>query len=115
MPKRLIKLAEEALKANVAQAASASVYGVMDILKQFPFTCRKAALETPLLRELIIHFCACAYVALCEIEEGDVITLIAFSHQREEDFFKRHACILICGYNFYRCLSDTYANKTIAA
>lgn len=70
-----------------AKHALQAIHGAMETLKQFPFTCRKATPENPFLRELVIHFGASGYVALFEIEEGDVVTILAVRHQREEDFF----------------------------
>lgn len=70
-----------------AKHALQAIHSAMETLKQFPFTCRKATSENPFLRELVIHFGASGYVALFEIEGGDVITIIAVRHQREEDFF----------------------------
>lgn len=58
----------------------------VEFLRDFPFTCRKATSEDPLLRELIISFGARGYVALFEIEDNKTITILAVRHQREEDF-----------------------------
>lgn len=58
----------------------------IEILKTFPFTCRKAKADTPFLRELIISFGANGYVALFEIEEDNTVTILAVRHQREDDF-----------------------------
>ena len=58
----------------------------IELLNTFPFTCRKAKADTPFLRELIISFGANGYVALFEIEEENVVTILAVRHQREEDY-----------------------------
>lgn len=58
----------------------------MELLQHFPFTCRKAAPETPFLRELVIPFGADGYVALFEIEDDTIVTILAVRHQREEDY-----------------------------
>jgi plasmid stabilization system protein ParE len=58
----------------------------VEFLREFPFTCRKATPEDPLLREMIISFGARGYVALFEIEDNKTITILAVRHQREEDF-----------------------------
>lgn len=58
----------------------------VEFLQDFPFTCRKATSEDPLLRELIISFGARGYVALFEIEDNKTITILAVRRQREEDF-----------------------------
>lgn len=51
-----------------------------------PFTCRKAAADSPFLRELVIPFGATGYVALFEIENADWVTVLAVRHQRESDY-----------------------------
>jgi plasmid stabilization system protein ParE len=58
----------------------------IDFLQDFPFTCRKATPENPLLREMIISFGARGYVVLFEIENNKTITILAVRHQREEDY-----------------------------
>ena len=58
----------------------------VEFLRDFPFTCRKATSDDPLLREMIISFGARGYVALFEIEDNKTITILAVRHQREEDF-----------------------------
>ena len=45
----------------------------IEFLQDFPFTCRKATPEDPLLREMII-------------EDNKTITILAVRHQREEDY-----------------------------
>lgn len=51
-----------------------------------PFSYRKAASDTPFLRELIIPFGSSGYVALFEIEDEQTVTILAVRHQREDDF-----------------------------
>jgi hypothetical protein len=53
--------------------------------EEFPFTCRKAATDSPFLRELIIPFGATGYVALFEINDAETVTVLAVRHQRESD------------------------------
>ena len=55
-------------------------------LQDFPFTCRKAIPENPLLREMIIPFGSRGYVALFEIEDNQTVTILAIRHQLEEDY-----------------------------
>jgi hypothetical protein len=52
-------------------------------LHTFPFSCRKASPEHPLLRELIISFGANGYVALIEIESRQTLAVLAMRQQRE--------------------------------
>ncbi|WLI88754.1 type II toxin-antitoxin system RelE/ParE family toxin [Massilia sp. R2A-15] len=59
----------------------------VELLKEFPFTCRKASPDTPLLRELIIPFGSSGYVLLFEIEDASTVTILAARHQREDDYF----------------------------
>ena len=57
-----------------------------DILRDFPFTCRKASASTPLLRELVIPFGGAGFVALFKIDDADTVTILALRHQREDDY-----------------------------
>ncbi len=41
----------------------------------------------PRIRELLIPFGRSGYVALFEIDDAETVTLLAFRHQREDDYF----------------------------
>ena len=69
-----------------AKHARDNIYNAIDTLKTFPFTCRKPQSENPFLRELIIPFGAKGYVALFEIEENNMVTILAVRYQREDDY-----------------------------
>jgi plasmid stabilization system protein ParE len=56
------------------------------LLEEFPFSCRKADEANPFLRELIVSFGKSGYVALFEIENNQVVTVLAIRHQREDDY-----------------------------
>ena len=71
---------------QAANHALETINKAIELLQTFPFTCRKAKADTPFLRELIISFGANGYVALFEIEEENVVTILAVRHQREEDY-----------------------------
>ena len=71
-----LKLADRAYRAILRGA---------DVLREFPFSCRKAQPGNALLRELLIPFGAAGYVALFEIEDG-AVTILALRHQREDDY-----------------------------
>ncbi|MDX1915168.1 MAG: type II toxin-antitoxin system RelE/ParE family toxin [Methylophilus sp.] len=71
---------------HAAAHALEAIYKAIELLKSFPFTCRKAQTDNPFLRELIISFGANGYVALFEIEENAVVTILAVRHQREDDY-----------------------------
>jgi len=77
-------LVERDLKA--AQQARKAIGSSIELLQQFPFTCRKAVPENAFLREMVISFVAAGYVALFEIENNVTITILAIRHQREDDF-----------------------------
>jgi plasmid stabilization system protein ParE len=57
-----------------------------ELLEDFPFTCRKVDSANPFLRELVISFGNSGYVALFEIEDSNMITILAVRHQREDDY-----------------------------
>ena len=71
---------------NSAKHARDNIYKAIDTLRTFPFTCRKAQADSPFIRELVISFGANGYVALFEIEEDNIVTILAVRHQREDDY-----------------------------
>lgn len=77
-------LLEHDLKA--ARRALDAIGKGTEFLREFSFTCRKAAPDNPFLRELIIPFGAAGYVALFEIEDDQTVTILAIRHQREDDY-----------------------------
>ncbi len=58
----------------------------VEVLRAFPFTCRKAEESNPFLRELIVSFGSSGYVALFEIGDDQTVTILAVRHQREDDY-----------------------------
>ncbi|ABL65260.1 type II toxin-antitoxin system RelE/ParE family toxin [Chlorobium phaeobacteroides] len=75
---------EQDLKA--AEAALEAIERGMAFLREFPFSYRKAAPQTPFLRELLIPFGNSGYVGLFEIENSQTVTILAVRHQREDDY-----------------------------
>ena len=71
---------------ETARRALDAVRKSMDLLQDFPFTCRKASPDNPFLREMVIGFGAGGYVALFEIEAENRVTVLAVRNQREEDY-----------------------------
>jgi plasmid stabilization system protein ParE len=69
-----------------ARRALVAIRKGIQILETFPFTCRKAALDNPYLRELVISFGDSGYVALFEIEDAKTVAILAIRHQREDDY-----------------------------
>jgi plasmid stabilization system protein ParE len=56
-------------------------------LERSPFSYRKAGGGgSPFLREVVIPFGDSGYVALFEVEDSDVVTILAVRHQREDDY-----------------------------
>jgi len=70
----------------LAERALEAICDGMVTLEQFPFTCRKASINSPFLRELLIPFGAAGYVALFEIDDAETVTVLAVRHQRESDY-----------------------------
>ena len=58
----------------------------MELLADFPWSCRKASHDNPFIRELVISFVGGGYVALFEIDDAKNITILAIRNQREDDF-----------------------------
>lgn len=71
--------------AAARQALAAIIKGT-DLLREFPFACRKVDDANPFLRELIIPFGGAGYVALYEIDDDKTVTILAVRHQREDDY-----------------------------
>lgn len=71
---------------HAAEHALEAINKAIDLLKTFPFTCRKAKTDSPFLRELVITFGSNGYVALFEIEANNIVTILAVRHQREDDY-----------------------------
>lgn len=71
---------------QAAEHALDAIKKAIELLETFPFTCRKSQAGTPFLRELVISFGVSGYVALFEIEENNIVTILAVRHQREDDF-----------------------------
>ncbi|MEO7149787.1 MAG: type II toxin-antitoxin system RelE/ParE family toxin [Rhodanobacteraceae bacterium] len=71
---------------RVAKRALEAIDKGVDMLKSFPFTCRKADPANPFLRELLVSFGSSGYVALYEIEDNKTVTILAIRHQREIDY-----------------------------
>ena len=84
----LLRLYEFQLERDieVAERAVLAIGKSIELLREFPFTCRKVATENPFLRELVISFGASGYVALFEIEDQHTVTILAIRHQLEEDY-----------------------------
>ena len=77
-------IAEQDLQA--AKRARKTIAASIQLLEQFPFTCRKAIPDNNFLRELVVSFGGAGYVALFEIENDTTVTILAVRHQREEDY-----------------------------
>jgi plasmid stabilization system protein ParE len=86
--KDLVRLYRFLLERDVDAAARAldTIRQGIEVLRTFPFTCRKADEDNPFLRELIVSFGAFGYVALFEIEDEQTVTILAVRHQRDDDF-----------------------------
>ena len=69
-----------------AKRARDTIAKAMEVLKEFPFTCRKADQGNPFLRELLITFSGAGYVALFRIDDKTTVTILAVRHQREDDY-----------------------------
>lgn len=82
---RLYRFLLEQDRTAARQALRAIEKGV-NLLRAFPFTCRKADPSDPFLRELLISSDASGYVALYEIENDQTVRILDVRHQREDDY-----------------------------
>lgn len=71
---------------HAAEHAITAIEAAIELLAFSPFSCRKARPANPFLRELVIPFGKAGYVALFEIEPGNMVNIVAVRHQREEDY-----------------------------
>jgi plasmid stabilization system protein ParE len=71
---------------EAARHAREAIGKAVGLLRDFPFTCRKAVADNPFLRELVVPFGASGYVMLFEVEDSNTVTILAVRHQREEDY-----------------------------
>jgi plasmid stabilization system protein ParE len=72
---------------RAARRARTALADATAILKPFPFSCRKAQADSPLLRELLVSFGHSGYVMLFEIDDASTVTILAVRHQREDDYY----------------------------
>ena len=83
----LLDLAQTPEDFDAAQFAIDAVRAAVETqLSKTPFIYRKAR-ESPFLRELVIPFRSAGYVALYEIEGGNVVNVLAIRHQLEDDYY----------------------------
>ncbi|MCC4587101.1 type II toxin-antitoxin system RelE/ParE family toxin [Xanthomonas melonis] len=71
---------------TVAERVLQAIGDGVTVLELSPWSCRKAGLADPFLRELVIGFGASGYVLLFEVESDQVVTVLAVRHQREDDY-----------------------------
>lgn len=71
---------------SAARDALEAIDRTAELLREFPFACRKADPQQPFLRELVIPLGGTGYVALFEIDDEKTVTVLALRHQREEDY-----------------------------
>lgn len=84
----LIRLYDFLLDKDLAAAERAleAIRAGIELLRFSPFSCRKAAADNPLLREIVIPFGSAGYVALFEMDGPSTVTILAVRHQREDDY-----------------------------
>jgi plasmid stabilization system protein ParE len=70
----------------LAERALEAIRNAIRCLELTPFSFRKAIPGNPFLREVVIPFGASGYVALYEIDHEETVTILAFRHQREDDY-----------------------------
>ncbi len=75
----MIALVHAALRARVA------IRRCQESIEEMPFACRKVDDANALMRELLIPFGGAGNVALFEITDVTIVTILAVRHQREDD------------------------------
>lgn len=81
------RIYEFLLEKDVAAArrSIAVIRQAFEVLKLFPYSCRKMVPNDPSLRELIIPFGNAGYVAAFRIL-GNEVRILAIRHQLEDDY-----------------------------
>lgn len=70
-----------------ALRSRAALQAGLRTLESSPFTCRKADINDPLMRELVVAFGGSGYIVLFRIEDAQNIRVLAVRHQRESDYY----------------------------
>ena len=71
---------------DAAVDALDAIRHAIGILEFSPYSCRKATVDSPAIRELVIPFGSAGYVVLFEIEPPQTVTILAARQQREDDY-----------------------------
>ncbi|KAA3503081.1 type II toxin-antitoxin system RelE/ParE family toxin [Rhizobium rhizogenes] len=71
---------------DVAEKAIRAIRAGLEVLTDFPFSCRKASPENSLIRELLVPFGSSGYIVLFRIDSAETVTIAAVRHQREDDY-----------------------------
>ncbi|MDE2154940.1 MAG: type II toxin-antitoxin system RelE/ParE family toxin [Xanthomonadaceae bacterium] len=71
---------------DAARRAIEAIRKGVELLRTFPFSCRKVDDSSPLYREILISFGSSGYVALYEIEQ-EYVSILAVRHQSETDYY----------------------------
>ena len=79
-------LAKDETDWSLAERALEEIKNAIHSLELSPFSYRKATSGNPFLRELVIPFGAAGYVALFEIDNDQIVTILAVRYQREDDY-----------------------------
>jgi len=72
---------------EAARHARDAIYKAIGVLADMPYVGRVIGRHHSLMRELVIAFGSSGYVALYEIEAESLLTVHAFRHQRERDYY----------------------------
>jgi len=72
---------------EAARHARDAIDKAISVLADMPYVGRLIDGHHPLMRELVIAFGSSGYVTLYEIEAESLLTVHAFRHQRERDYY----------------------------
>ena len=71
---------------ELAERAIHAVRAGLQLLTEFPFSCRKVEGGNSLIRELLVPFGSSGYIVLFRIDDAKTVTIAAVRHQREDDY-----------------------------
>ncbi|MDS7596422.1 type II toxin-antitoxin system RelE/ParE family toxin [Agrobacterium tumefaciens] len=71
---------------ETAERAITALRSGLNMLVEFPFSCRRAQGGTSLMPELLIPFGSSGYIVLFRIDGPETVTIAAARHHREDDY-----------------------------
>ncbi|MEA0738324.1 type II toxin-antitoxin system RelE/ParE family toxin [Xanthomonas campestris pv. campestris] len=72
---------------TVAERALQAIRDGVTVLEVAPLSCRKARSNNPFLREIVIGHVSSGYVQLFELQDKQIVIVLAVRQQHEYDYY----------------------------